>query len=184
VDITTANSGDATNYPEPPKGIKIRRLTHSRTVSGIVRGSANGKLIVFLANDKKGINQVFVIPADGSELSPDAQKQSRQVSHFKSHASFVRWHPFNDWLFAVVNGNIAALFAGEGINFGTSVMLTNDNQARTELVVSNDGNTLACNIRKTNGTGEKTFSQIFVLDPDWEKLNSVLKNQIKITDIR
>ena len=29
VDITTAYSGDADRYPEPPKGIVVRRLTHN-----------------------------------------------------------------------------------------------------------------------------------------------------------
>ena len=42
IDITTSRSGTQDQYPEPPEGITIRRLTNGMNVSGIVRGSPDG----------------------------------------------------------------------------------------------------------------------------------------------
>jgi hypothetical protein len=51
-------------------------------------------------------------------------------------------------------------------------LLTNDNQERNALVVSNDGNMLAYNMFVDTKTENeiKKFRQIFVLELDWEKL--------------
>ena len=74
VDITTAFSGDATRYPEPPKGIGIRRLTDCGTVSGVVRGSLDGKRIAYLAEDESGVSQVFVISSENHLLNEGEYK--------------------------------------------------------------------------------------------------------------
>ncbi len=175
VDITTAFSGTATEYPEPPQGIKIRRLTQSGTVSGIVRGSADGKTIAYLDKDEAGIYQIFVIASNGSALSTDPQLKPRQLSNFSSDVSCIRWHPSGNWVFGIVNGNIAVMDAVPGENFGKTIMLTADNEVRTDLVVSNDGNLLACTMKKKGENG-KIFKQIFVSEPDWEQIKSGIKN--------
>lgn len=175
VDITTAFSGNKDEYPRPPKGIVIRRLTHNGWAGGIVRGSFDGNRIVYLAKDKADVKQVFVIASDGSDLSVDTAKQPQQVTHFSSDASSLRWHPSNDWIFSIVNGNVAATVAKPGKNFGKTILLTNDEQQRDNLVVSPDGNVLAYNIftsvkDKSKNEYPKAFRQIFVLKLDWDKI--------------
>ncbi len=172
VDITTAFSGDADNYPEPPRGVKIRRLTSGLTVGGIVRGSPDGEKIVLLAEDENGISQVFVINSGADVANPSEANRPVQISNFASDASYVRWHPSGKQIFAVVSGNIAVLSAAEN---GKAVMLTADDRERTELVVSNSGNMLAYNITVEDKQTDRQFKQIFVLEPDWERLVSVLK---------
>lgn len=133
IDITTAKAGTKTEYPTPAKGIKIRRLTHGMEAGGIVRGSFNGKNIVFTAEDENGISKVFVIKADGT------QKEPRKISNFSENASAVRWHPSDKWIFCIAGGNIAAI----NVAIGKTTMLTNDNKDRQHLVVSHDGKMLA-----------------------------------------
>jgi len=175
VNITTADSGDKTHYPTPPEGVKIRRLTHNLTVHGIVRGSHDGRKIAFLAEDENKFKQVFVIDSKADVLLPTAENQPKQVCHLTSDASFIRWHPSGNWIFAVVNGNIAALYLGDDEHLGKTVWLTNNKKDRTELVVSNNGKLLAYNMMVPDETGSRLYKQIFILEPEWERLHSVLK---------
>ncbi len=69
-DMTTSHSGTQDQYPEPPEGIIIRRLTHGMDVTGIVRGSSDGSQIAFAARDEGGIDQLFIIQAVGSDEQP------------------------------------------------------------------------------------------------------------------
>jgi len=177
VDITTAESGNGTEYPEPPAGITIRRLTHSGKVAGNMRGSFEGKQIAYLAPDSAGIVQVFIIDANGSDRSADESLKPKQLSSFTSNASEPRWHPQKNWLFTLVKGNVAAVFAEPGKNFGKTVMLTSDEQQRGDIVASSDGNTLAYTIfmpsQAENGT--RKFRQIFVLEMNWEEISQSIK---------
>lgn len=183
-DITTAGSGDKNNFPEPPKGIVIRRLTHSKSDKGIVRGSYDGKRIAYLSEDDKGILQVFVIDEDGSDLDKDQKKHPVQVTGFNSDASYLRWHPSDNWIFSVSKGQVYITYTGIGENFGKSVQLTNKSGDRYALVVSPDGNTIAYNmdIKEENsnlmieGKLKDRFSQIFILNPDWNYINSIIRN--------
>ncbi|MCE4562821.1 DUF3748 domain-containing protein [Maribellus sp. CM-23] len=171
VDITSADSGDATSYPEPPLGIVVRRLTLHGGVSGIVRGSFNGQQIAFLLNDKNGVAQVNMIDV----LRDDP---ARQVTNFESDAAFLRWHPNDEWIFSVVKGNIAATCVRAGKDFGQTVLLTNDQQLRTQLVVSRNGKMLAYNIDVPGATEtgeEKAFMQIFMMEVEMEKMNAAIQ---------
>jgi len=163
IDITTAKAGTKTEYPTPANGITIRRLTHGMKAGGIVRGSFDGKNIVFTAEDENGISQVFVIKADGS------QKEPRKISNFTESASAVRWHPSDKWIFCTTGGNIAAI----NLDDGKTIMLTNDNKIREQLVVSHDGKTLAYIMRTLtkDKTGKiakdvsgKDFRQIYIMN--------------------
>lgn len=167
VDITTSFSGDNKEYPTPPKGIKIRRLTNHGAVGGIVRGSFDGKQIVYLSRDENGTMQIAVIAAYGSDISADKSKHPIQLTNFNNDASRVRWHPSNKWIFSLVDGNVVIT----NINQKKTIQLTNDNQERDKLVVSPDGNTLAYTIEVAHKKTKKEFRQIVVLEVDWDKIN-------------
>ena len=172
VEITSAYSGDANTYPDPPKGVEIRRLTHSTSDDGIVRGSYSGKQIAYLSKDKKGISQVFIIHVDGSDRSDDMKKRPMQVTDYATDASNVRWHPSDEWLFSISGGKVYATYIGSSADFGKSILLTPDDLNREALVVSPDGKSLAYNVDLPNATasriidGEENneYKQIFILE--------------------
>ncbi len=178
IDITTGLSGDKDNYPSPPKGIKITRLTHSKTDDGIVRGSYDGNRIAYLSKDKFGVKQVFIIPTIGSDRSEDSEKTPKQITNYKSDASDIRWHLSDNWVFSINNGNIFASYVGFGKNFGKVIHITNDDLDRGNLVVSPDGKSLAYNIeipvKEVKEGSKKEFKQIFVLELDWNGISSGL----------
>lgn len=172
VDITSAYSGDANTYPEPPKGIIVKRLTHSINDEGIVRGAYSGKQIAYLSKDEKGILQVFVIPVDGSDMVNNPKKRPIQVTNYTADASNVRWHPSDEWLFSISDGKVYASYVGSTDDFGKSIMLTPDNLNREALVVSPDGKMLAYNVnmphasesRIIDGKQNNKYKQIFILE--------------------
>ncbi|MEN8119713.1 MAG: DUF3748 domain-containing protein [Bacteroidota bacterium] len=174
VDVTTANSGNNTEYPTPPRGIKVRRLTHDKNADGIVRGSYDGKKIAYFSLDTNGIKQVFFIPVDGSDLISDADKQPKQVTFFDENANHLRWHPSDNWIFSITDGNIAVTYVGNNNNFGRTFLLTNDDLNREQLVVSNSGNQIAYGINLQSGKKDEEWKQIFVMEIDWKKLNNEL----------
>jgi len=141
VDITTAYSGDKDTYPIPPKGVKIRRLTHSKS-----------------------------------------DDQPVQITHFKSDASNIRWHSSDHWIFSISNGLIYASYKENNDKFGTTVLLTEDDLERGNLVVSPDGNMLAYNIdlpvkKNSNEIIEdkaKKYKQVFILELNWDQIKSKL----------
>jgi len=173
VDITTADSGSAMRFPSPPKGVRVRRLTHA-WAGGTVRGSADGRRIAHYGHASDGSTQVFIIASDGSDESPDPTKRPIQVTHLpKGAGPGLRWRPGGDWLFCTSNNAVvAALATGNG--FGRTVLLTPEvGPARNELVVSPDGTMLAFTkpvpTLDENGKLAKTctgadLSQIFVLN--------------------
>lgn len=172
VDITSAYSGDADNYPEPPKGVKIKRLTHNSSDEGIVRGSYSGKQIAYLSKDEKGILQVFVISVDGSDLSETSEDKPKQVTTFITDAGYIRWHPSDQWLFSISDGKVYASYVGSSDGFGKSILLTPDDLIREALVVSPDGKMLAYNVnmphasesRVIEGKQNNEYYQIFILE--------------------
>ncbi|WP_291792707.1 DUF3748 domain-containing protein [Maribacter sp.] len=172
VDITSAYSGDANTYPEPPKGIVIKRLTHSKSDEGIVRGSYLGKQIAYLSKDKKGILQVFVIPVDGSDITDDLKKRPVQITNYTDDASNVRWHPSDQWILSISDGKVYASFVGSTDDFGKSILLTPSDLNREALVVSPDGKMLAYNVnmphasesRMIDNKQNNEYYQIFILD--------------------
>jgi hypothetical protein len=172
VDITTAYSGDKDTYPTPPKGVTYRRLTHSTTDDGIVRGSYNGENIAYLSEDEKGIKQVFVIATDGSDLSNDPDKRPKQLTKFTSDASNVRWRFSDNFLFSISEGKIYVTSVGNSTNFGKTNVLTSDDLTRGNLVVSPKGDMLAYTIKikdkksslVVEGKIKDEFDQIFVMN--------------------
>jgi hypothetical protein len=173
VDITTADSGSATRFPSPPKGVRVRRLTHT-WAGGTIRGSVDGQRIAYYGHAPDGSTQLFVISSNGSDEDPDPKKHPVQVTHLAKNAGpGLRWHPGGEWVFCTSNNAVVATrVTGEG--FGKSVLLTpDDDTPRIDLVVSLDGKTLAYTKQVptlgADGKPAKTytgadFSQIFVLD--------------------
>jgi WD40 repeat protein len=173
IDISTSRSGTQDQYPEPPEGITIRRLTHGMNVSGIVRGSSDGKQIAFAARDDDGIDQLFIIQAVGSDEQPTG------VTSLTSQVSSIRWHPSGEWVFCLSDGNVFVTYVGTGDNFGKTKQLSDDRMARDQLVVSPDGNLLAYIIPVptkdrsgiiVNDAGGNDFRQIFIMELNWGKI--------------
>lgn len=175
VDVTTANAGSATEYPTPPKGLTVRRLTHS-FAKGIVRGTVEGDRIAYYANDENGVLQVFIIPSDGSDRSDDPSKRPIQATHFAQDAGEgLRWHPSGNYIACIANNAVTVTCVKPGDDFGKTKFLTpEDNGApRIALVWSQDGKTLAYNRAvptvDENGNPYKTYDgsnavQIFMVD--------------------
>jgi hypothetical protein len=145
VDITTADAGSATRYPKPPKGVSIRRLTHT-PASGTVRGTVEGDRIAYYATADDGTKQVFIIASDGSDQDPDPAKRPVQATRLpKGVTGGVRWHPSGNSILCMSNGGIAATCVKPGPDFGKSVFLTpeGDLSERIDPVLSPDGKVVA-----------------------------------------
>jgi hypothetical protein len=175
VDITTADPGSAQRYPRPPKGVSIRRLTHS-VAAGTAYGSPDGKRIAYFAHDAQGAMQIFLIPESGSDRADDPQLRPVQATRLPNiRPNSLRWHPSGDALCVVSGGGIAAVCVQPGRNFGKSVFLTptEDGQSRQDALWSPTGRVLAfCKTvpaRAANGKpmlnyAGTDFIQIFTLD--------------------
>ena len=178
VDITTSFSGNREEYPRPPKGIKIRRLTKGLNSDGVIRSTENGKRIVFRAEDSNGILQLYIIKVDGS------QKLPTKITDFSKDASAVRWHPSGNWLFCISDGHIMATHLDKNKTIAKSFRLTEKNMSRDDLVVSKDGKIIAFDAPTVtrdkdtklvkDATGED-FRQIYLIKIDWNKLTSYLR---------
>ena len=162
INIQTADAGTKIEYPKPVEGITIRRLTKGMNAGGIVRGSFDGKDILFTAKDKNGIAQVFVTRADSSQTEP------RKISNFNKDAYAVRWHTTDKYIYCITDGNIASV----NVENSETKMLTNDDQKREHLVVSHDGKSLAYTIstptkdesgKIVKDISGNDFRQIFIL---------------------
>jgi hypothetical protein len=147
VDITTSDSGSATRYPAPPKGLTLRRLTHD-WAGGVVRGAPDGARIAYFGKDAAGETQVFAIAANGSDKSDDPALRPMQVTRIAGGVeTCLRWHPSGRTIFVTVKGGIAAATATPGPRLGETVYLTprGDGAPRHALVVSPDGKTVTYN---------------------------------------
>lgn len=145
LDVTTADSGDTQRFPSPPKGVVIRRLTHTRA-EGIVRGTPDGTRIAYFAKAPDGTRQVFVVPVDGSDKAEDPAKRPVQVTRLeKGAASDLRWDPTGTKIACISDNAVTVTGATPGPNFGRSVYLTprGDQPARSQLVWSPDGTLFA-----------------------------------------
>ena len=182
VDITTADAGAVHRFPRPPKGVSVRRLTHT-FAAGTAYGSPDGRRIAYFAHDAQGTLQVFVISENGSDQASDPGLRPVQLTHLqKIRANSLRWHPSGDALLVVCGDGIAAVCAQPGRNFGKTAFLTatNDGWARHDALWSPDGRVLAfCKSVPAHGIdgkparsyAGKDFTQIFTLDvPELRRL--------------
>jgi Tol biopolymer transport system component len=179
IDITTSFSGSRTRYLAPPKGVRVRRLTHT-WASGIARGSRDGKRIAYFAKDASGVSQVFLIDSYGSDENPNAAMRPLQATFFKGGAkSGLRWHPSGNTVSVATDRGIAAVCVEPGPRFGKVHFLTRHGENLPEAeapVWSNNGKLIAFNRRMPTKNAQgmvardfsgRDFLQIFVADfPD------------------
>jgi hypothetical protein len=156
IDVTTGDAGDRTHFPKPPRGVRVRRLTRTE-VSGIVRGSPDGRRIAYLAKAADGTRQVFLINTDGTNVV--------QATQFPTPVEAVRWHPSGQFIATITDHGVAVT----DLKRGKSVPLTKhgaDQPAVEGLVWSNSGKQLAFNRRipsKRKDADGHDFQQIFIV---------------------
>lgn len=154
--------GTNSDFPMPPKGAIQRRLTFTANTahpgcSGIVRSSADGSQLAFLAKDAKGINQIFTISPNGGK--------PRQITEYASDITGnLRWHPDGKHITYVYEGSIILCEVNDAPFEERTQVLTEPSAAVTgNLVWSADGKVLAFNRLVKNETGKAT-QQVFVLN--------------------
>ncbi len=185
VDVTTADAGGLTRYPTPPQGLTIRRLTNT-AASGIVRGSQDGTRVGYYANAADGSRQVFIIPSNGSDLSPDPALRPVQATSLPAGASGgLRWHPSGNSIAVLSNNGVAVTCVKPGPLFGKTYFITDQGgalPAPEALVWSHDGRRLAFNRRVPtyDSTGNlvkdinnNDFRQIFLVNFPDENNNGI-----------
>ncbi|MBB5282875.1 hypothetical protein HNQ92_000996 [Rhabdobacter roseus] len=154
--------GTSTQLPMPPKGTSQRRLTRTADTqypgcSGIVRSSADGSQLAYLARDQAGIQQLFVISPTGGT--------SRQLTRHSSDVQgYFRWHPDGQRLAYVWDGSIVLCALETTSDDASAQRLTSASQpGPTNLVWAHDGQTLAYNRYVKSTTGSDSTKQIFLL---------------------
>lgn len=174
VDVTTADAGTKTRFPSPPKGVTIRRLTHT-PAAGIVRGSHDGTRVAYYATAPEGTRQVFIIPARGSDRDPDPAMRPLQATFLEKPATGgLRWHPSGNSVAVLSDNGVVVTCVKPGPLFGVSYFLTQHGSGlppAEALVWSRDGRLLAFNRRVPTADAQgnlvkdfnnRDFRQIFI----------------------
>jgi hypothetical protein len=148
IDLASSDSGGPQRFPQPPKGVVIRRITHA-WADGIVRGAPDGSRIAYYAKDAHGQTQIFVVDADGSDEAAEEEKRPVQITRFDGGVTgFMRWHPSGKTILCITAKNgIAAVRTAPGEGHDQVRMLAPEDLApeRSRLVVSPDGKVIAFN---------------------------------------
>ncbi|MCP1382780.1 DUF3748 domain-containing protein [Runella salmonicolor] len=155
--------GTDTTFPMPPKGTVQRRLTFTANTpqagcTGIVRSSADGSMLAFLAKDAQGIQQIFTV-------SPQGGTPVQVTFHDKNVEGSVRWHPRGKQISYVWEGSIVLCKIGnEPFENRFQVLTKPTNPSPSNLVWSHDGAVLAFNRMIEDAKAGKS-KQIFVIKP-------------------
>jgi hypothetical protein len=157
--------GTPDSFPMPPKGTVQRRLTFTANTRfpgcvGVVRSSADGSKISYLAKDKNGIQQVFLI-------SPMGGNPVQVTEHLSDVQSGVRWSRENN-LIAYIWDNSIVMTEINDLPFEKRFkrLTAKTAEAPSNLVWSADGKTMAFNRTvPVSGTNDPK-KQIFVIKPD------------------
>jgi hypothetical protein len=136
--------GTLNSFPMPPLGAVQRRLTFTAETNfpgctGVVRSSFDGTRIAYLAKDRNGIQQLFLI-------SPLGENPVQLTEHTSDVQTGVRWSPDNQSVIYICDNSIMICEVSERPFEKRFRRLT----ARTEdtpsnIVWSNDGKTIAFN---------------------------------------
>jgi Tol biopolymer transport system component len=146
----------------PPKGTVQRRLTFTANTahpgcSGIVRSSPDGSRLAFLAEDAKGISQIFTISPDGGTAASNHRIYASNIT------DNLRWHPCGKHITYVYEGSIVLCGVNDAPFEERTQVLTEPSAAVPgNLVWSADGKRLAFNRRVKSEAGKST-QQVFVL---------------------
>lgn len=153
--------GTKDDFPMPPKGATQRRLTFTAETkypgcTGIVRSSADGTSLAYLAKDENGVEQIFLI-------SPFGGKPRQLTAHDSNVSGNVRWHPGGKAVSYMHEGSITLCKTSEAPFEQRITKLTQPtNPAPSNMVWSPDGKILAFN-RLISGDGKSPSQQIFVI---------------------
>ena len=151
-------SGTTDIMPMPPEGTLQRRLTFTASspfpgCSGIVRSNPEGTTIAYLAKDKNGIDQVFLMSPLGDN--------PRQLTSFDNPVqSGVRWHPDGSHVCFLWNNSIVITNVKDK---SWEKIISPTQPKPSALVWSHDGRTIAYNRNIPDEKSGKSFAQIFVI---------------------
>ncbi len=160
--------GTKTSFPMPPKGTVQRRLTHTAEskfpgCGGVVRSSPDGKQISFLARDKNGIQQIFLI----SPLGGEAVQVTEHTSAVQSGA---RWSHDGKSIAYIWDNSIVLCEISDRPFEQRMIRLTaRSAEEISNLVWSNDEKTMAFNRSMPVGVKNDQKKQIFVIKLDSNK---------------
>ena len=170
-DITKAGplgplQGTESDYPKPPAGTIVRRLTRTaenpdrnlRGIAGHLRASGSGKWIACMGKVKRGSvveNQVFVVDPDSGEM--------RQLSNIEGGlTSDPRFSPDSTYVAAAAPNGIVYAISAEKETWGRSRPLTPTSESpASNLVISPNSELIAYN-RRING-----ILQIFTTNSEY-----------------
>ncbi|MCX6225305.1 MAG: DUF3748 domain-containing protein [Bacteroidia bacterium] len=154
--------GTRNTFPMPPKGTVQKRLTFTANTkypgcSGVVRSSPDGSQIGFLARDKNGIQQIFLI-------SPLGGVPVQITEHDSDVQSAPRWSPENNSIVYIWDNSIVFCEISDRPFENRCKRLTSrTDEAPSNLVWSNDGKTIAFNrLVPVEGKNDQ-IKQIFVI---------------------
>ena len=109
-------SGNASERPFPPRGVKVRRLTRTanRKFPGVqgprhwLRSSPDGSRIAFLMKDDDGLVQLWTISPNGGDPVPLTNNEQSVGSAFS-------WSSDGKWIAHVLDGSVCVTEATTGI---------------------------------------------------------------------
>lgn len=154
--------GTWNTFPMPPKGTIQRRLTRTAGsvypgCSGVVRSSPDGSRISYLAKDKNGIEQIFLIAPDGGD-------RVQLTEHTSDVQSGARWSRDNHSICYIWDNSIVICEISDRPFEQRFKRLTEKTaEAPSNLVWSNDGKTLAYNRMVPADGSSNQKKQIFVI---------------------
>ncbi len=154
--------GTKTSFPMPPKGTVQRRLTHTADspypgCSGVTRSSANGSMIAFVARDKNGVKQIFLISPLGGE--------PRQLTvHETDVQSCVRWNPNGKQVCYIWDKSLIICDVSDAPFESRYRRLTSKSeQPPVNMVWSHDGAMIAYNKMASDEKHPEPTQQVFVI---------------------
>lgn len=154
--------GTPTSFQMPPKGTAQRRLTFTANTGfpgcgGVVRSSADGKQISFLAKDKNGVQQIFLISPSGGE--------ARQITEHPSGVQTgARWsHDGQSIAYIWDNSIILCEVSDRPFEQRIKRLTARSAEETSNLVWSNDDKTMAFNRPVAVEGKNDQKKQIFVI---------------------
>ena len=150
--------GTATTRPNPPQGAMQRRITHTQKgVQGPrhwLRTTSDGKTILFMANDDKGVAQVYGVSPNGGAITQVTDND------FPVQGP-INISPNNDYVSYIADNSVFITGLQTHVSERLTPRTTDDDAPLGSAIWSNDGKIITYNrLVKKEG---KPFVQIFIL---------------------
>jgi len=138
--------GTATEFPSPPNGVVIRRLTRTGSTPqpGLqgprhwIRSSPDGSTLAFVDEDERQIAQIFGISPNGGPI--------RQISKFEESVDTpFTWSPCGSWIACSAGERIHRLDVATGNSAALTKKFPAGQHPRHGTVFSPDGSAVAFN---------------------------------------